>query len=47
MKNFFIIAIVLVSMYYMGVILVDKFNNIKETNAKIEQQKSKEVKPPQ
>lgn len=32
---------VVVALGYMGVIMKDKYQNIKETNAKIEQQKSK------
>jgi archaellum component FlaF (FlaF/FlaG flagellin family) len=39
MKNYFIIAIIVVAIGYMFVIMKDKYDNIKETNQKITQQK--------
>ena len=41
MRNIFIIAVVVVAIAYMFVVMKDKYENIKETNNKIEQQKSK------
>lgn len=39
MRNIFIIVLVLVALGYMGVLMVDKYNNIKETNAQIAKNK--------
>ncbi|WP_320033671.1 hypothetical protein [Halarcobacter sp.] len=39
MKNIFIITIVVVAIGYMFVLMKDRFDNIKETNQKIAQQK--------
>lgn len=39
MKNYFIIAIIVAAIGYMFVIMKDKYDNIKETNQKITQQK--------
>jgi len=38
MRNIFIIALILVSLGYMISILFDRYENIKETSAKIEKQ---------
>ncbi|WP_258239499.1 hypothetical protein [Arcobacter sp. LA11] len=41
MKNILIITMVVFAIGYMFVVMKDKYENIKETNNKIEQQKSK------
>ena len=40
MKNIFIIGVVIVAIGYMFVIMKERFVTIKETNAKIAQQKN-------
>ncbi len=39
MKNYLIVAIIIVAIGYMFVIMKDKYDNMKETNQKISQQK--------
>ena len=41
MRNIFIIGVVVIAIGYMFVMMFDKFETIKETNKKIEQQKNK------
>ncbi len=41
MKNYFIIAIIVVAIGYMFVIMKDKYDSLKDTNQKISQQKTK------
>ncbi len=39
MKNYLIVAMIIVAIGYMFVIMKDKYDNMKETNQKISQQK--------
>lgn len=40
MKNILVIGMVVVAIAYMFVVMKDKYDNIKETNSKIEQRKT-------
>ncbi len=39
MKNYLIVAMIIVAIGYMFIIMKDKYDNMKETNQKISQQK--------
>lgn len=39
MKNFLVISMIIVAIFYMFVMMKDKYNTIEETNKKIAQQK--------